>query len=350
MKGHVFECYVFESYSDKGGIGTEKLFNNEGQAVDFARGEWNNLTTSEKNRLDRFHIYAIDITAKQIDAYESGEADFVLEELWTRDVWDPLKGIGRFKVKGGFERVFTHYGKPVTYITTGDCCDERIGIHNVVDLEGAVELPVLSQEYRLLKREGEYILFFNDENEIFAFSDLPDDLDFHRIAADMHRQACKEEPLKMPTKLYKLYCEATEAVFSARSAEEQGKISCGLIREDEKDTRVREARYIWKKYRYSLEYMEHLARQDDQITKEYKKELIEAYEEIWIDLLGNSNLQRKRNLCGLTQMQLAEAAGVSVSVIRKYENGERELSKARADTLFKICQTLGCTPEEIIER
>ena len=108
MKGHVFECYVFESYSDKGGIGTEKLFNNEGQAVDFARGEWNNLTTGEKNRLDRFHIYAIDITAKQIDAYESGEADFVLEELWTRDVWDPLKGIGRFKVKGGFERVFTH--------------------------------------------------------------------------------------------------------------------------------------------------------------------------------------------------------------------------------------------------
>lgn len=51
-------------------------------------------------------------------------------------------------------------------------------------------------------------------------------------------------------------------------------------------------------------------------------------------------LQNIRKRRGLTQRELAESAGVSVSLIRKIEQGERD--DARVDTLRRLAVALGC--------
>lgn len=57
-------------------------------------------------------------------------------------------------------------------------------------------------------------------------------------------------------------------------------------------------------------------------------------------MLTGSNLKAIRALRGMTQAQLAEAAGVSPTAITEYECGKRDL---RADTIRKLCEALGVT-------
>lgn len=54
-------------------------------------------------------------------------------------------------------------------------------------------------------------------------------------------------------------------------------------------------------------------------------------------------LRRLRTEKGLTQKQLAEAAGVGTHFIVKLESGER--SRLGADVLYRICDALGVTSE-----
>lgn len=57
-------------------------------------------------------------------------------------------------------------------------------------------------------------------------------------------------------------------------------------------------------------------------------------------MLTGSKLRAIRSLRGMTQAQLAEAAGVSPTAITEYEKGKRDL---RADTIRKLCEALGVT-------
>ena len=43
----------------------------------------------------------------------------------------------------------------------------------------------------------------------------------------------------------------------------------------------------------------------------------------------NEKLQKLRQAAGLSQSQLAEAAGVNVRMYQKYEQGDRDISKAQ---------------------
>ena len=62
----------------------------------------------------------------------------------------------------------------------------------------------------------------------------------------------------------------------------------------------------------------------------------------------NENLQRLRNEAGLSQSQLAAAAGVKVQVLQQYEQGTRDLNGAKLPTLLKICNALECRLADII--
>lgn len=62
----------------------------------------------------------------------------------------------------------------------------------------------------------------------------------------------------------------------------------------------------------------------------------------------NENLQRLRQAAGLSQSQLAKAAGVNVRVYQNYEQGVRDISKAQLSTLLRICNTLNCKLAEIV--
>ena len=55
-------------------------------------------------------------------------------------------------------------------------------------------------------------------------------------------------------------------------------------------------------------------------------------------------MQRK-----LSQSQLAKASGVSLRMLQKYEQGDRDIKKAQAETVYKLAQALDCTIEELID-
>lgn len=62
----------------------------------------------------------------------------------------------------------------------------------------------------------------------------------------------------------------------------------------------------------------------------------------------NDNLQRLRQEAGLSQSQLAKAAGINARVLQNYEQGIRDISGAKLATLLKICIALGCELKDII--
>lgn len=62
----------------------------------------------------------------------------------------------------------------------------------------------------------------------------------------------------------------------------------------------------------------------------------------------NEKLQAARRAAGMTQPQLARAAGLSVRVLQAYETGARDIGGAKLATLLKICNALRCTLQDII--
>lgn len=62
-----------------------------------------------------------------------------------------------------------------------------------------------------------------------------------------------------------------------------------------------------------------------------------------------TNLKRIRMTYGLTQAKLAERSGVSLRSIQMYEQRNKNINKAGADTIFKLAKVLGCSMENLIE-
>ena len=63
-----------------------------------------------------------------------------------------------------------------------------------------------------------------------------------------------------------------------------------------------------------------------------------------------TNLKRIRTAYGFTQAELAERSGVSLRSIQMYEQRNKNINKASADTMYSLAKTLGCTMEDLIER
>lgn len=61
-----------------------------------------------------------------------------------------------------------------------------------------------------------------------------------------------------------------------------------------------------------------------------------------------SALKRYRILRGLSQKQLADLSGVKLRSIQCYEQGDIDMAKAQADTLYALAKTLDCTIEDLI--
>lgn len=62
-----------------------------------------------------------------------------------------------------------------------------------------------------------------------------------------------------------------------------------------------------------------------------------------------SRLQEYRLETGMSQSQLAEAAGVSTRTLQDYEQGRKPIEKAAAETVLRIARAIGCTVEELLE-
>ena len=62
------------------------------------------------------------------------------------------------------------------------------------------------------------------------------------------------------------------------------------------------------------------------------------------------NLKTLRELKGVSRKELAEITGISFRSIQDYEQGHKDLSSAKADTIFKMSRALGCTMEDLISQ
>lgn len=89
----------------------------------------------------------------------------------------------------------------------------------------------------------------------------------------------------------------------------------------------------------------------DEQKEKQTKELLEVLEKALRSEkvnYKNEKLQKLRQAAGLSQSQLAEAAGVNVRMYQKYEQGDRDISKAQLSTLLRICKALSCKLSDIV--
>lgn len=86
--------------------------------------------------------------------------------------------------------------------------------------------------------------------------------------------------------------------------------------------------------------------------------LHEAYITKFVDIVDSkikeyfseTNLKRIRTAYGFTQAELAERSGVSLRSIQMYEQRNKNINKASADSMYSLAKALGCTMEDLIER
>lgn len=63
-----------------------------------------------------------------------------------------------------------------------------------------------------------------------------------------------------------------------------------------------------------------------------------------------TSLKRCRMIYRLTQAQLAEQSGVSLRSIQMYEQRNKDINKASAETLYRLAKVFGCPMEELLEK
>ena len=64
----------------------------------------------------------------------------------------------------------------------------------------------------------------------------------------------------------------------------------------------------------------------------------------------DTNLKRFRVAYSCTQTELAQKSGVNLRSIQMYEQRNKDINKASADTIYRLSKALGCTMEDLIEK
>lgn len=63
-----------------------------------------------------------------------------------------------------------------------------------------------------------------------------------------------------------------------------------------------------------------------------------------------TKLRQRRDTCGMSQSDLARDADVPLRQIQLFEQGQRDINKTSAVTLFKLSKALHCKMEDLLER
>ena len=64
----------------------------------------------------------------------------------------------------------------------------------------------------------------------------------------------------------------------------------------------------------------------------------------------DTNLRRFRLLYGCTQEKLSRLSGVSLRSIQMYEQRQKNINRASAESLYRLSKVLGCAMEDLIEK
>ena len=77
---------------------------------------------------------------------------------------------------------------------------------------------------------------------------------------------------------------------------------------------------------------------------------VEIVDERIRDHFKDTNLKRIRKYYGCSQSELADRSGVSLRSIQMYEQRNKDINKASAETLYRISKVLGCDIEDLLEK
>ena len=67
-----------------------------------------------------------------------------------------------------------------------------------------------------------------------------------------------------------------------------------------------------------------------------------------MEVKRTSVLQQLREAKGLSRKELSEQSGVNFRSLQDYEQGHKDISSAKGDTLYRLSLTLGCNIEDIL--
>lgn len=63
-----------------------------------------------------------------------------------------------------------------------------------------------------------------------------------------------------------------------------------------------------------------------------------------------TKLKRKRNQAELSQRELSDSSGIPLRTIQQYEQRQKDINRASADTVYRLARVLRCDILEIMER
>jgi len=79
------------------------------------------------------------------------------------------------------------------------------------------------------------------------------------------------------------------------------------------------------------------------------RQLCDKLSEIYAERKQQTNLKRRRLAVGLSQSQLAKVSGIPVRTIQQYEQGQKDINKARAEYVIALSRALYCEPGLLLE-
>lgn len=80
-----------------------------------------------------------------------------------------------------------------------------------------------------------------------------------------------------------------------------------------------------------------------------ERALVEKVVELYCAAKPESNLKLQRLKRGLSQQELAEAAGVPVRTLQQYEQRQKDILKANVSYIVSLAHVIGCEIEDILD-
>ena len=80
------------------------------------------------------------------------------------------------------------------------------------------------------------------------------------------------------------------------------------------------------------------------------RQFVDKMNELYRAAKPETNLKAMRTLAGLSQSELAGQADVPVRTIQQYEQRQKDINKAQAETLLRLARALNCNVEDLMEK
>lgn len=80
------------------------------------------------------------------------------------------------------------------------------------------------------------------------------------------------------------------------------------------------------------------------------RQFCDKMNELYKEAMPFTNLKRIRLEAGLTQNELSKLSGISMRSIQQYEQRQKDINNAKAETLIILARALYCDAEDLIEK